>query len=169
MVSITQTQFRQKAISSLEKDSGGKVKLSGPQETILLAAYGVYSREVGILDKKKSEIIKELEVDMVKEQARTALALTWSSETAQKFGNFLVTPIHEWGRQLPVPQLDREGVSENFSKMQEIDADVVEGQVVFKDKVSDDNPKRRNLKAAWIACHGICGFRPRCFHAFSVE
>lgn len=106
MVAISPVQFRQKALSVLENDEEKKpVRLSAPQEKILLAAYGIYAREVG----RKSDVLKDeisdlrveseqKETEIVREQARTAIASMWNHETAKQLGNFLVTPISDWGR-----------------------------------------------------------------------
>ncbi len=114
MVAITQNQFRQKALSILEKDEDEKsIKLSGPQEKILLAAYGVYAREIGRkTDELKDEITdlkvisEKKEAAIVREQARTAIASMWNKEAAKQLCNFLVTPISDWGKSAEASRRD---------------------------------------------------------------
>ena len=134
MVAMTQVQFRERALAALEGQKVGEdCLLSGPQEKILLAAYGIYAREIGRKSDKLKDEITELKVsaehkqtELVKEQARTVIATMWNREAAKQFGSFMITPISDWGREPEVQLLEADTIEGTVADLEVVEAVVEE-------------------------------------------
>ena len=101
---MTQNLFFKQIMSSISSGERKAVKLSKDQQVIALAAYGIYAREIATKKEDLNQTISDLRVEvqegkieLVKEQAKTSIALLLNKESVKQFGRFLVEPIANWG------------------------------------------------------------------------